>query len=72
MELRGSIRARTKAHNKEMQHANELMASLAEQTKKHEAELASWTKRLTECETAKSSEFECKLKLDADCDWLRD
>lgn len=38
MELRGKIGARTEAHNKELQCANELMASLAEQ-KKHKVEL---------------------------------
>ncbi|OAE35363.1 hypothetical protein AXG93_4052s1000 [Marchantia polymorpha subsp. ruderalis] len=34
MELWGRIEARTEAHNKELQRANELMASLAEQMKK--------------------------------------
>lgn len=40
--------------------------------KKHEVEMASWTTKLTECEMAKSSKVECRLKLDADCDRLRD
>lgn len=53
MELRARIVAQTEAHTKEMQRANKLMASLAEQTKKHKAELANWAKRLTECETVK-------------------
>lgn len=69
MELQGRIGAQTEAQNKEMQRANELMASLAEETKKHEAELASWTTKLTECETARSSGVECRLKLNAD--WNR-
>lgn len=60
--------ARTNVYNEELRSANELMASLAEQMKKHEVELADWTKRLTDCELAKSSEFECRVKLDADCD----
>ncbi|OAE26247.1 hypothetical protein AXG93_1007s1030 [Marchantia polymorpha subsp. ruderalis] len=72
MELQGRIAAWTKAHNEEMQSANELMASLAEETKKHEANLASWAKRLTECETAKSSKVKCRLKLDVNCDQLQD
>ncbi|OAE22652.1 hypothetical protein AXG93_328s1040 [Marchantia polymorpha subsp. ruderalis] len=58
MELQGRIGAQTEAQNKEMQRANELMASLAEETKKHEAELASWTTKLTECETARAEAAE--------------
>ncbi|OAE19485.1 hypothetical protein AXG93_1040s1490 [Marchantia polymorpha subsp. ruderalis] len=61
MELRVRIGVRTEAHNKELQLANELMASLAEQMKKHEVELASWATKLM----AKSSEIECRVKLDA-------
>lgn len=55
-----------------MRRANELTASLAEQTQKHKAELASWMKRLIECETIKSSQIECRVKFDADCVRLRD
>ncbi|OAE29228.1 hypothetical protein AXG93_1614s1000 [Marchantia polymorpha subsp. ruderalis] len=62
---------KSEAHNEEMQRANELVASLAEQTKKHEAKMASWAKRLIEGETAKSLEVECILNLDADFDRLR-
>lgn len=40
-ELHGSIMTQIEAHNEEMQRANELIASLAEQTKKHAAELTS-------------------------------
>ncbi|OAE27922.1 hypothetical protein AXG93_3309s1190 [Marchantia polymorpha subsp. ruderalis] len=64
--------ARTEAHTKDMQRPNELMASLTEKTKKHEAKLASWATKLTKCETAKYSEVECRLKFDADCDRLQD
>lgn len=71
MELREKIVACTEAHNKELQRVNELMASLAKEMKKHEVELASWTE-LIECQTAKSSEIKCRLKLGADCDRLRD
>lgn len=71
MELREKIVACTEAHNKELQRMNELMASLAKEMKKHDVELASWTE-LIECETAKSSEIKCRLKLGADCDRLRD
>lgn len=72
MELRGRIGACTKAHNKKLQRANELMASLTEQMKKHEVKLASWVKRLTDCKTAKSLDVKCRLKLDLDCDRLQD
>lgn len=47
MELWRRIGARTEDHNKEVQRANELMASLAGQTKKHEVKLASWVTKLT-------------------------
>ncbi|OAE30919.1 hypothetical protein AXG93_1640s1020 [Marchantia polymorpha subsp. ruderalis] len=70
MELHGRIEARTKAHNKELQRANELMASLVERMKKHEVELANWKKRLMDCGTPKSFDVECRLKLDANCNRL--
>ncbi|OAE21222.1 hypothetical protein AXG93_3833s1000 [Marchantia polymorpha subsp. ruderalis] len=38
-ELRGRIGARTETHSKELQRANELMANLAEQLRKHEVKL---------------------------------
>ncbi|OAE20127.1 hypothetical protein AXG93_3818s1250 [Marchantia polymorpha subsp. ruderalis] len=71
IDLRGSIVARTDAYNEELQHTNELMANLVEEMKKHEAELANWATKLTECEMAKSSEVKCRLELDANCNWLR-
>ncbi|OAE24000.1 hypothetical protein AXG93_4541s1020 [Marchantia polymorpha subsp. ruderalis] len=40
--------------------------------KKQEAKLTSWATKLTKCETAKSSKVECRVKLDADRDRLRD
>ncbi|OAE24638.1 hypothetical protein AXG93_4863s1010 [Marchantia polymorpha subsp. ruderalis] len=61
MELRGSIEARIEAHRRELQGSNELMANLVEQLRKHEVELANWAKKLTECESAKSLEVECRL-----------
>lgn len=63
MEFQGRIGARIESHNKLLQCANELMASLAELTKKHEAKLASWVHILTDCKTAKSLEVECRVKL---------
>ncbi|OAE24824.1 hypothetical protein AXG93_367s1000 [Marchantia polymorpha subsp. ruderalis] len=66
-----SVRAASLKTAKEMEReCASVTASL--KTKKHKAELASWWKKLTECKTAKSSEIECKLKLDVDCDRLRD
>ncbi|OAE32095.1 hypothetical protein AXG93_2573s1040 [Marchantia polymorpha subsp. ruderalis] len=46
----------------EFRRAEELSASLAEGVQKHEEELANWAKKLADCESAKSSEVECKLK----------
>ncbi|OAE27934.1 hypothetical protein AXG93_3309s1310 [Marchantia polymorpha subsp. ruderalis] len=57
MELRGRIGARSEVHNRKLQRANELMASLAEPMKKHKVELADWAKKLTDCELAKFLEI---------------
>ncbi|OAE23726.1 hypothetical protein AXG93_4776s1080 [Marchantia polymorpha subsp. ruderalis] len=51
----------------EFRRAEELSASLAEGVQKHEEELANWAKKLTVCESAKSSEVECKLKVESEC-----
>lgn len=71
MELRGRIGARSEVHNRKLQRANELMASLAEPMKKHKVELADWAKKLTDCELAKFLEVECRVKFQADCDRLQ-
>ncbi|OAE27498.1 hypothetical protein AXG93_3006s1000 [Marchantia polymorpha subsp. ruderalis] len=71
MELRGRIVARTDVYNEDLRRANEPMASLAEQMKKHEVELADWAKRLLDCESAKSLEVKCRVKLDVDWDQLQ-
>lgn len=54
MDLRERSEARKEAHNVKLQYVNELTTSLAEETQKHKAELASWTKKLIECKTTKS------------------
>ncbi|OAE24577.1 hypothetical protein AXG93_2415s1590 [Marchantia polymorpha subsp. ruderalis] len=46
----------------EFRRAEELSASLAEGVRKHEEKLANWAKKLADCESARSSEVECKLK----------
>lgn len=37
----------------------------------HDKELANWAKKLADCESAKPSEVECKLKVESDCRRLR-
>ncbi|OAE21048.1 hypothetical protein AXG93_606s1340 [Marchantia polymorpha subsp. ruderalis] len=39
---------------------------------KHEDELKDWAKKLAEYESAKSSEVECRLKVESDCRRLRE
>lgn len=71
MELRGRIGARIETHNRKLQRANELMASLEEQMRKHKVELADWAKKLTDCKSAKSLKVECIIKFEADCNQLQ-
>lgn len=71
MELWGTIGARTEVHNKKLQRANELMTSLAEQMNKHKVKLADWAKKFTNCDSGKSSNVKCRVKLEVDCDWLQ-
>ncbi|OAE22286.1 hypothetical protein AXG93_3674s1000 [Marchantia polymorpha subsp. ruderalis] len=54
----------------EFRRAEELSASLTEGVRKHEEELANWAKKLTDCESARTSEVECKLKVELECRWL--
>lgn len=56
----------------EFRRAKELSASLAEGVQKHEEELANWTKKLADCKSAKSLEVECKLKIESECQRLRE
>ncbi|OAE19347.1 hypothetical protein AXG93_3548s1000 [Marchantia polymorpha subsp. ruderalis] len=69
VELRGRIVELTDAHSKELQRADELTARMAYVLRKHAVELADWAKKLADCESARSSEVECKtlkwLKLDS-------
>lgn len=53
----------TNERDKEFKRAEELTASLAEEIRKHERELTDWTKKLTDCESAKTLAVECKLKV---------
>ncbi|OAE21954.1 hypothetical protein AXG93_242s1380 [Marchantia polymorpha subsp. ruderalis] len=55
----------------EFRRAEELSASLTEGVRKHEEELANWAKKLTDCESAKTLEVECKLKVELVCRRLR-
>ncbi|OAE24750.1 hypothetical protein AXG93_1800s1010 [Marchantia polymorpha subsp. ruderalis] len=71
LELRKRIGKRTEAHIRELQCANELMASLAEQLRKHAAELVDWAKILTDVGSARSSKFECRVRFEADCGRLQ-
>lgn len=70
MDLQRRIEACWKAHIVELRRLNELMASLAVQTRKHEAKLTSWMQELTKCEAAKSLKIKCRVKLNIDCDQL--
>ncbi|OAE18772.1 hypothetical protein AXG93_2396s1230 [Marchantia polymorpha subsp. ruderalis] len=56
----------------EFRGVEELSASLSAGNQKHEEELADWAKKLVDCESAKSSEVECKLKVESDCRRLRE
>ncbi|OAE21320.1 hypothetical protein AXG93_868s1590 [Marchantia polymorpha subsp. ruderalis] len=47
----------------EFRSAEELSGSPTEGVRKHEKELANWAKKLTDCESARTSEVECKLKV---------
>ncbi|OAE32793.1 hypothetical protein AXG93_374s1200 [Marchantia polymorpha subsp. ruderalis] len=55
----------------EFRHAEELSASMTECVGKHEEELANWAKKLADCESARSSEVKCKLKVESECQRLR-
>ncbi|OAE23320.1 hypothetical protein AXG93_3390s1050 [Marchantia polymorpha subsp. ruderalis] len=55
----------------EIRCAEELSTSLTEEVWKHEEELADWTKKLTDCESARTSEIECELKVELGCRRLR-
>lgn len=52
--------------DKEFKRAEELTASLAEELEKHKGELTDWAKKLANCEAARSSEVECKLKVESE------
>ncbi|OAE22952.1 hypothetical protein AXG93_2997s1160 [Marchantia polymorpha subsp. ruderalis] len=56
----------------EFRRAEELLASLTEGVRKHEEELANWAKKLSDCESARTSEIECKLKVESECRRLRE
>lgn len=72
MELSSRNEECTDAHSRELQRANKLTASLAEQFQKHAAEVADWAKILADCESAKSSEVECRVRFEADCGRLHE
>ncbi|OAE35947.1 hypothetical protein AXG93_2094s1000 [Marchantia polymorpha subsp. ruderalis] len=55
----------------QFRRAEELSASLAEGIQKPEEELTSWAKKLADCESAKSSEVECRLRVESECRRLR-
>ncbi|OAE32555.1 hypothetical protein AXG93_4334s1000 [Marchantia polymorpha subsp. ruderalis] len=50
--------------DKEFKRAEELTASLAKEFQKHEEESTGWAKKLTDCKSARSSEVECRLKVE--------
>ncbi|OAE34437.1 hypothetical protein AXG93_2886s1000 [Marchantia polymorpha subsp. ruderalis] len=56
----------------EFRRAEELSASLAEGIQKHEGELEGWVKKLADCESARSSEVECRLRVESECRRLRE
>lgn len=72
MDLRRRIGVRTEAHSRELQRANELTASLTKQLRNHSVKLADWAKKLTDCESAKSLEVECRIRFEADCGRLQE
>ncbi|OAE33713.1 hypothetical protein AXG93_1646s1000 [Marchantia polymorpha subsp. ruderalis] len=55
----------------EFRRAEELSASMLAGNQKHEEELKDWAKKLADCESAKSLEVKCKLKVESDCRRLR-
>ncbi|OAE26803.1 hypothetical protein AXG93_2097s1110 [Marchantia polymorpha subsp. ruderalis] len=60
-DLRSKISKIEAKYEMEFRRAEELSASLGNQ--KHEEELKDWAKKSADCESAKSSEIECRLKL---------
>lgn len=60
------------ARSKELQRADELTADLADILRKHVVELADLAKKLADCESARSSEVECKIRFESDCGWLEE
>lgn len=62
MELQSRIAELTDDRDKELQCADELTASLASVLRKHALELSDWAKKLADCEAARSSKVECKVR----------
>ncbi|OAE30124.1 hypothetical protein AXG93_1112s1420 [Marchantia polymorpha subsp. ruderalis] len=58
--------------DKEFKRAEELTTSLAKEFWKHEGELTDWAKNLADCESARSSEVECRLKVELERRRLHD
>ncbi|OAE30298.1 hypothetical protein AXG93_3964s1110 [Marchantia polymorpha subsp. ruderalis] len=62
-DLRRKISEIEAKYEMEFRRAEELSASLSAGNQKHEEELVDWAKKLADCESAKSSEVECRLKV---------
>ncbi|OAE27566.1 hypothetical protein AXG93_2779s1140 [Marchantia polymorpha subsp. ruderalis] len=62
-ELCSKIAELTDDCDKEFKCAEELTASLVEKFLKHKGELTDWAKKLSDCESARSSEVECRSKV---------
>ncbi|OAE29584.1 hypothetical protein AXG93_4003s1050 [Marchantia polymorpha subsp. ruderalis] len=56
----------------EFRRAEELSTSLSAGNLKHDKEVTNWTKKLGDCESARSLEVECKLKVQLECRRLRE
>ncbi|OAE23091.1 hypothetical protein AXG93_2590s1010 [Marchantia polymorpha subsp. ruderalis] len=65
-ELRSKIAELTTDPEEEFTRAKELTVSLAEEFWKHEGELTDLAKKLADCESARSSEVECRLKVESE------
>ncbi|OAE31832.1 hypothetical protein AXG93_685s1000 [Marchantia polymorpha subsp. ruderalis] len=68
-ELRSKIAELTTDRDKEFTRAEKLTVSVAEEFRKHKGELTDWAKKLADCESARSSEVECRLKVESE--WRR-
>ncbi|OAE28913.1 hypothetical protein AXG93_4891s1020 [Marchantia polymorpha subsp. ruderalis] len=56
----------------EFRRAEELLASLAAGVQQHAKESESWAKKLADCESTRSSEVKCRLRVESKCRQLRE